>query len=278
MNIGENIKEYRKSNKISQRKLAKDAEVSFAYIQQLEKGDKSNPSLEVVKRIAKALNISTEQLTKLKIQKKINCLMQEKNISIEDMIKKTGLMKEQLPIGEGGLIYSSEVLYKVSNVLNMSIEDMIKGTDIEDYVLLESIKKVASNRINNLNEKKEMPIQERRKLDNISISTMALLLNLTEEDIENFEEEPSKYPVIKSKYIKMLINVEDFKENLFNTILNTNNVALKTIFDLPPQQYSMLINYISANIGLISEIIRFSVINANQNFESTNTTDLSAKE
>jgi transcriptional regulator with XRE-family HTH domain len=62
MNIGENLKKYRNEKKISQRKLAQAAGVSFAYIQQLEKNEKQNPGIEIIKRLSAALEIEIHDL------------------------------------------------------------------------------------------------------------------------------------------------------------------------------------------------------------------------
>jgi len=56
------MKKRRNERKISQRALAKASGVSFAYIQQLEKGLKKNPSLDILNKIADALDISLDEL------------------------------------------------------------------------------------------------------------------------------------------------------------------------------------------------------------------------
>lgn len=60
--IGDSIKKHRNEKKISQRALAKASGVSFAYIQQLEKGLKKNPSLDILNKIADALYIPLDEL------------------------------------------------------------------------------------------------------------------------------------------------------------------------------------------------------------------------
>lgn len=60
--IGDSIKTHRNERKISQRALAKASGVSFAYIQQLEKGLKKNPSLDILNKIADALDITLDEL------------------------------------------------------------------------------------------------------------------------------------------------------------------------------------------------------------------------
>jgi transcriptional regulator with XRE-family HTH domain len=47
---------------MSQRELAAKAEITQGYIAQLEQGLKKNPSLEVLRRIAKALGIPVTEL------------------------------------------------------------------------------------------------------------------------------------------------------------------------------------------------------------------------
>ena len=63
MNIGENIKKYRKTANLTQQELADKIEVSMHYISQIES---ANPNkyftLVVIGRIADALNIDIRQL------------------------------------------------------------------------------------------------------------------------------------------------------------------------------------------------------------------------
>lgn len=56
------LKKVRKDKKVSQRKLAQSSGVSFTYIQQLEKGEKKNPSIDIIKKLAFALNVSINEL------------------------------------------------------------------------------------------------------------------------------------------------------------------------------------------------------------------------
>ena len=68
MNLGEIIKKYRDDNKLSMDKFAKMSGVSKAYISVLEKnkrpktGKPVTPSVSIVKNIAKAMNISFDEL------------------------------------------------------------------------------------------------------------------------------------------------------------------------------------------------------------------------
>jgi transcriptional regulator with XRE-family HTH domain len=56
------IKQRRAEMGISQRKLATRVGVSDAYIAQLETRERTNPSLDVLRRLAKALKVSIAEL------------------------------------------------------------------------------------------------------------------------------------------------------------------------------------------------------------------------
>ena len=58
------IKRRRTELGLSQRELAKRVGLSDAYITQLETRERINPSLEVLKRLAKALKVTVAELVK----------------------------------------------------------------------------------------------------------------------------------------------------------------------------------------------------------------------
>lgn len=60
--IGENIRKYRLQKGISQDRLSKLADVAFHTIVKIESGETPNPTIETLKKISKALNISIEQI------------------------------------------------------------------------------------------------------------------------------------------------------------------------------------------------------------------------
>jgi len=62
--IGKNIKGLRQAKRISQDKLSKLADVSLQTIVKMELDDKPNPTIETVQKIAKALEISIDDLMK----------------------------------------------------------------------------------------------------------------------------------------------------------------------------------------------------------------------
>jgi len=62
--IAKNIKKIRKKKGISQDKLSKLAEVAYNTIIKIESGAIQSPTIKTVQKIAKALDISLDELTK----------------------------------------------------------------------------------------------------------------------------------------------------------------------------------------------------------------------
>lgn len=62
--IAKNIRQYRKKLGFSQDRLSKIAGVAYNTIVKIESGGNPNPTIETVKKIAKALNISINKLFK----------------------------------------------------------------------------------------------------------------------------------------------------------------------------------------------------------------------
>jgi len=62
--IGKNIRKYRKKLGLSQDKLSKCAEVAYNTVVKIESGENSNPTIETLTKIAKALDVSVDKLLK----------------------------------------------------------------------------------------------------------------------------------------------------------------------------------------------------------------------
>ncbi|OHA28627.1 MAG: hypothetical protein A3F51_02715 [Candidatus Taylorbacteria bacterium RIFCSPHIGHO2_12_FULL_45_16] len=62
--IGKNIKRLRKEKDISQDKLSKLADLSLQTIVKIETDESPNPTIETAQKIAKALDISLDDLMK----------------------------------------------------------------------------------------------------------------------------------------------------------------------------------------------------------------------
>jgi len=62
--IGKNIKKLRRAKDLSQDRLSKLADVSYNSIIKLETGGITNPTIETLQKIAKALGVSVDDLIK----------------------------------------------------------------------------------------------------------------------------------------------------------------------------------------------------------------------
>ena len=60
--IGKNLKKLRKQKGLSQDRLSKLADVSYNTVIKLESGGITNPTIETLQKMAKALNISVDDL------------------------------------------------------------------------------------------------------------------------------------------------------------------------------------------------------------------------
>ncbi|OGN34439.1 MAG: hypothetical protein A3G51_03585 [Candidatus Yanofskybacteria bacterium RIFCSPLOWO2_12_FULL_43_11b] len=62
--IGKNIKRYRQDKGLSQDKLSKLADLSLNTVVKIELDESPNPTIETIQRIAKALDVSVDDLLK----------------------------------------------------------------------------------------------------------------------------------------------------------------------------------------------------------------------
>ena len=62
--IGKNLKKFRKQKELSQDRLSKLADVSYNTVIKLETGGIVNPTIETLRKIAKALGIGVDDLLK----------------------------------------------------------------------------------------------------------------------------------------------------------------------------------------------------------------------
>ncbi len=63
-NLANNIKRLREAKGLSQEKLARLADVANNTLIKMESGENNNPTLETLKKVAKALDISVDDLIK----------------------------------------------------------------------------------------------------------------------------------------------------------------------------------------------------------------------
>ena len=64
LNIAKNIKKLRQEKSISQGRLSKLADLSLNSIVNIEAGNNPNPTIETLEKIAKALEVSIDELLK----------------------------------------------------------------------------------------------------------------------------------------------------------------------------------------------------------------------
>lgn len=61
-NIADNVRKARKKAGLSQDKLAREADVAYNTVVKIESGENKNPTIETLRGIAKALNVSVDDL------------------------------------------------------------------------------------------------------------------------------------------------------------------------------------------------------------------------
>ena len=61
-NIADNIRKVRKKAGLSQDKLARKADVAYNTVVKIESGENKNPTIETLRSIAKALDVSVDEL------------------------------------------------------------------------------------------------------------------------------------------------------------------------------------------------------------------------
>ena len=62
--IGKNLKKLRKQKGLSQDRLSKLADISYNTVIKLESGGITNPTIETLQKMAKALGVSVDELIK----------------------------------------------------------------------------------------------------------------------------------------------------------------------------------------------------------------------
>jgi len=61
-NIADNVRKARKKAGLSQDKLAREADVAYNTVVKIESGENKNPTIETLRNIAKALDVSVDEL------------------------------------------------------------------------------------------------------------------------------------------------------------------------------------------------------------------------
>ncbi|MAF20092.1 MAG: DNA-binding protein [Parcubacteria group bacterium] len=61
-NIADNVRKARKKAGLSQDKLAREAGVAYNTVVKIESGENKNPTIETLRSIAKALDVSVDEI------------------------------------------------------------------------------------------------------------------------------------------------------------------------------------------------------------------------
>lgn len=64
VDIGRKIAEFRQANDLTQKELAEKAEISISYLKKIEEGHYKKPHLKALVRLADALGIDLERLSR----------------------------------------------------------------------------------------------------------------------------------------------------------------------------------------------------------------------
>lgn len=132
--LAETIKHYRENANLSKSELARRLHVSPAYITMLEKGEKTNPSGNVIFSLSDILNIPYSELPILEYQ-------QDKNLA-DDIEERVTKIKNQINnISDEELLF-----YKVVDLLEQNNYELSynKNNEIEIYNLNDNTRKVLS--------------------------------------------------------------------------------------------------------------------------------------
>ena len=62
--LHENLKRFRKEKNLSQEELAKKADVTYSTLIKIESGNNKNPTVKTLQQIAKALDVTLDDLMK----------------------------------------------------------------------------------------------------------------------------------------------------------------------------------------------------------------------
>lgn len=196
MDLKDEIKYYREKKHMTKSELSRRAGVSPSYITKLENGEKTNPSLEIQIKIAKALEIPLNELIscmRCGVRYTIN-----KNVDFRDIKK----YREKLNL-------SQETL---SELIGIKLEDL-KGLEAGTVPNPRIDYAARLNHLFNPNppftlEEIEEPIYEDSDLQNI-------LLEITDSKNSENKKEQTEISANFHKYRPFFRTFSEYKENIF---------------------------------------------------------------
>jgi transcriptional regulator with XRE-family HTH domain len=122
--VGEIIKAKREDKKISLVDFAKEVEISPGYLSQLENGRKTNPKLEIMLRIIKALDLDIDMLLGL------DALSEAPGLKVPSLLKLVIAKDRNYKVLE-----DKDVQKKICNILDRALECKYLIEDRELYGL-----------------------------------------------------------------------------------------------------------------------------------------------
>lgn len=135
--VGNRIRELRKSQKLSQQKLALMVNVERSYLAKIE-GGKRNPSLECIEKISKGLGLSLEEFfkgcslltraTRILLGQRVRALREESNLTQEQLALMTGVGRSYLAKVEAGNRNATiDFMEKVALGLGVTLGQLFEG-------------------------------------------------------------------------------------------------------------------------------------------------------
>ena len=155
MNYGDFIKKYRKEKKMTQQELAQKSGLSMMSIRRYEKNERI-PSLEHLKKIALSLGISVFELDPSlyensfdkRVGKNIAVVRTRKNISQNDLGQLLNLSSHDIEqLESGNTTIGTKDIENIAKKLEVPIEALIFGADVDYNVLLEDDKSEIGRKI-----------------------------------------------------------------------------------------------------------------------------------
>lgn len=161
MTLGENIKIIRSFRNLTLSKLAKKVSVSVGYLSDIEKGKKTNPSMNFLSKIAEALDVPLDYLLRTSLLAVIEDRVLELHSTYEELSKKSGVSLEFI-----------RNIDKLNNPDDTDLKNLLKLSDVlglEPAILEKALAKqtapVYDNKITSLPSADFEPVGEAFKID-----------------------------------------------------------------------------------------------------------------
>jgi transcriptional regulator with XRE-family HTH domain len=204
--LGNTIKDLRKLKHLSQKELAEKCKLSASYIQQIELGQKNNPSLEVLIKIAKALDVSVTNLRYPTDEDKAKAVNEFENIMKSAFYDKPAIETLEFLVGQ----------IKDTRLKNL-FSDKIKNNMLDDKAIQYLVSKLS----------KDLEL-ELLELEPNSDKYLKSRINYIEEidkkvslgqPSTNIQDENNTTVYLNKKYRKNYDNLEELSKQYFTSLI-----------------------------------------------------------